>query len=325
MIENKKIYVVMPAYNESAHIAETIKLVPSFVDKIVVVDDNSSDGTDEQAKGAGDNRVVVLRNEKNLGVGGATKEGYKFALEEKADIVVKLDSDGQMDPGNIKKLIKPIVDGRADYAKGFRFHNRATLRKMPKVRLIGNLGLSYLVKLASGYWDTFDPVNGFTAIDRSALELLELDRISNCYYFETDMLCHLNNVRAVVKDVMLATHYGDEVSMLNPAKILFKFPPKLMVSFIRRIIWRYYISDFSTFSILFLFGWVLFLFGLIYGFSVWTTNAAAGVATPTGTVMVSVVPLFLGFQMLLHANLYDINNVPDAPLQNDEDDAEQDS
>ena len=315
MINDLKIYVVMPAYNESSHIGRTIELVPPFVDKIVVVDDNSSDNTSQAALQVGDERITVIRNQKNLGVGGATITGYRCALAEKADIIVKLDSDGQMDPRNILKLIKPIINCEADYAKGFRFHDRETLRRMPRIRLIGNLGLSYLVKKASGYWNIFDPTNGFTAIHRAALELLELDRISGDYFFETDMLCNLYRIQAVVKDVMLPTHYGSETSMLRPFNALFQFPPKLLWVYLQRIVWRYYIRDFSTFSVLFLFGWILFLFGLIFGLVVWIHNASRGVATPTGTVMLSVVPLFLGFQMLLQANLHDVNSVPDEPLQ----------
>jgi dolichol-phosphate mannosyltransferase len=315
MINESKIYVVMPAYNETSHIGETIKLVPLFVDKIIVVDDNSSDHTSQAALQVGDKRLVVIRNQKNLGVGGATMAGYRRSLEEKADIVVKLDSDGQMDPRNILKLISPIIAGEADYTKGFRFHDRTTLRKMPRVRLIGSLGLSYLVKMASGYWNIFDPTNGFTAIHKASLELLELDNISRDYYFETDMLCNLYRIQSVVKDVMLPTHYGSQKSMLSPFKALMQFPPKLLRAYLQRILWRYYIRDFSHFSFLFLFGWVLFLFGFIFGVVVWYVNASKGIATPTGTVMLSVVPLFLGFQMLLNASLCDVNNVPQEPLQ----------
>jgi len=309
----------MPAYNEAAHIAEVIRLVPPIVDKIIVVDDHSSDGTAEAAQAGGDARVEVISNQKNLGVGGATIGGYRRALE--ADVVVKIDADGQMDPRAIGKLVKPIVQGEADYTKGFRFHDRKTLREMPKVRLIGNLGLSYLVKMASGYWNIFDPTNGFTAIHRSTLAMLDLDNISQGYFFETDMLCNLYRVRAMVKDVLLPTHYGEEVSQLNLFKTLVQFPGKLFCAYVKRIIWQYYVRDFSTFSLLFFVGWLLLLFGIIFGATEWYINASRGIVTTTGTVMISVVPLFLGFQMLLNAVLLDVNNVPREPLQkNDTDD-----
>lgn len=315
MLKNLKVFVVMPAYNESAHIKDTISRVPSFVDKIIVIDDASSDNTSEIVRSTADERIQIIVNGQNLGVGGATIAGYRRALQEDVDIVVKLDADGQMDPNNIGKLIKPIVDCEADYTKGFRFHDRQTLRKMPKIRLFGNLGLSYLVKMASGYWNIFDPTNGFTAIHRGALELLELDNISRDYFFETDMLCSLYRLQSLVKDVMLPTHYGTETSRLSASKALIQFPAKLFFRYLQRIIWRYYVRDFSVFSILFFFGWIFFLFGLIFGAAIWYINASKGIATPTGTVMLSVVPLFLGFQMLLHANLYDVSNIPNETLQ----------
>jgi glycosyltransferase involved in cell wall biosynthesis len=305
----------MPAYNEAAHIASVICRMPSIVDKIIVVDDHSSDNTSEAAQTTSDSRVEVIRNHKNLGVGGAMVQGYHRALEDGADIVVKIDSDGQMDPQAISKLVKPIVEGGADYTKGFRFHDRQTLRKMPKVRLIGNMGLSYLAKMASGYWNIFDPTNGFTAIHQSALAMLDLNSISHDYFFETDMLCKLYRIQATVKDVLLPTHYGDETSKLSPWKTLVQFPGKLFTAYVKRILWSYYVRDFSTFSILFLVGGLLLLFGIVFGITVWHLNASKGMATSTGTVMFSVVPLFLGFQMLLQAMLHDVNSVPREPLQ----------
>jgi dolichol-phosphate mannosyltransferase len=315
MVKGFKVYTVMPAYNEAAHIADVICRIPSIVDKIIVVDDHSSDNTSEVAQATGDSRVEVIRNHKNLGVGGAMLLVYRHALVVGADIVVKIDSDGQMDPQAISKLVKPIVDGDVDYAKGFRFHDQQTLRKMPKVRLVGNMGLSYLVKMASGYWNIFDPTNGFTAIHRGALAMIDLNGVSQDYFFETDMLCKLYRVQAVVKDVLLPTHYGNETSKLSPWKTLVQFPAKLFTAYMRRILWNYYVRDFSTFSILFLVGWLLLLFGVVFGATVWYKNAVKGVVTPTGTVMLAVVPLFLGFQMLLQAVLHDVNNVPKEPLQ----------
>ncbi len=315
MVKKPKVYLVMPAYNESAHIADVIRRVPPIVDRIIVVDDHSLDNTAEAAQSVDDSRVEVIRNHENLGVGGATITGYRRSLEEGADIVAKIDSDGQMDPQMVGKLVKPVVDGVADYTKGFRFHDRRSLRKMPKIRLIGNLGLSYLVKMASGYWNIFDPTNGFTVIHRSSLELIDLDRVSHDYFFETDMLCNLYRIQATVKDVLVITHYGDEVSRLSALKVLVTFPAKLFWAYIQRIIWRYYIRDFSTFSLLFLVGWPLMLFGIIFGLITWYVNASRGIATPTGTIMFSVVPLFLGFQMILQAALLDVNSVPREPLQ----------
>lgn len=315
MVEKLKVFAVMPAYNEAAHIADVIRHIPAIVDKIIIVDDCSSDNTAEVSRATGDSRLEVIRNSENLGVGGATIVGYRRALDDGADVVVKIDSDGQMNPEAIGKLVKPVVEGNADYAKGFRFQDRETLRKIPKVRLIGNMGLSYLVKIASGYWNIFDPTNGFTAIHRTALSMIELDRLSKDYFFETDMLCNLYRIQATIKDVPEPTHYGDEVSRLSPLKALVQFPGKLLFAYLQRVVWRYYIRDFSTFSLLFLVGWILLLFGIGFGAIKWYLSASRGVVTSTGTVMLSVVPLFLGFQMVLQAVLLDVNNVPREPLQ----------
>jgi len=314
MIERYTVYVVMPAYNEAAHIAEVIRHVPAFVDKIVVVDDHSSDDTAQAVQEVRDSRIELLRNSENRGVGGATIRGYRRALKDKADIVVKIDSDGQMNPELIADLIKPIVEGKANYTKGFRFHDQETLRKIPKLRLVGNVLLSYMIKMASGYWDIFDPVNGFTAIQTNTLKLLDLDRLSKDYFFETNMLCGLYRVQAKVKDVMLPTYYGDEISNLSPLKTIFQFPNRLFLTYVRRIVWHYYIRDFSAFSLLFFAGWVLMLFGAGFGAVQWYANAAKGVLTSTGTVMISILPLVLGFQMILQAVILDIHNVPKDPL-----------
>jgi len=315
MVGELKVFVVMPAYNEAGHIAGVIRAIPPFVDGIIVVDDASSDRTGDVVNQLQQKNLQLIRHDRNLGVGAATITGYRKALDEGADIVVKLDSDGQMDPQQIQKLVRPLTEGAADYAKGFRFQDRESIRRIPKLRLIGNLALSYLVKMASGYWNIFDPTNGFTAIHKTALSMLNLDRISAGYYFETDMLCSLYQIQAVVEDVPLFTRYADEQSKLNPFKALLQFPPRLCCSFLRRILWRYYVRDFSPFSLLFLTGSVLMLFGVLFGLIKWYHGILTGIATPTGTVMLAVVPLFVGFQMFLQAIILDVNAVPARPLQ----------
>jgi glycosyltransferase involved in cell wall biosynthesis len=315
MVGELKVFVVMPAYNEAGHIADVIRAIPPLVDGIIVVDDASGDRTGDVVNQLQKQNLQLIRHGKNLGVGAATITGYRKALNEGADIVVKLDADGQMDPQQIAKLIRPLTAGSADYAKGFRFQDRKSIRRIPKLRLAGNLGLSYLVKMASGYWNIFDPTNGFTAIHKTALSMLNLDRISTGYYFETDMLCNLYQIQAVVEDVPLFTRYADEKSKLNPFKALLQFPGKLFCSFFRRIVWRYYVRDFSPFSLLFLTGSVLMLFGVVFGLIKWYHSASTGIPTPTGTVMLAVVPLFVGFQMFLQAIILDVNGVPSRPLQ----------
>jgi glycosyltransferase involved in cell wall biosynthesis len=314
-----RVFAVLPAYNEEKHIAGVIAAIPAFIDRIVVVDDASTDATATVVEGLRDPRVVLLRERTNQGVGGAMLDGYRRALELGCDVAVKVDADGQMDPGRIQSLVAPIAAGDADYTKGFRYHDPETLRRMPKVRLWGNVGLSFLTKIASGYWNIFDPTNGFTAIHRVALERIEFTRIHRDYFFETDMLANLYRMGAVVRDVYLPTYYGDETSHMSAVRTILTFPGRLFRLLLRRIAWRYFIADFSAVSLLLIVGGAMFTFGLVFGLWTWIHNATRGVATPTGTVMLAAVPFILGFQMLLQALVIDVANVPQIPLQNQRD------
>jgi len=310
-----KIFVVIPAYNESKHIGDVIGRIPPEVWRILVVDDCSTDGTGEVVESLADSRVELIRHERNRGVGGAMVTGYRRALEAGADVVVKIDGDGQMDPEEILRLVGPIRRGEADYSKGFRFHDSGNVRDMPRVRLAGNLGLSFLTKAASGYWDVFDPTSGFTAIHRLALSRINLDSLERGYFFETDMLIRLYRLQAVVRDVEISNRYADEKSHLSPFKMVFVFLPRLLGAMFRRVVRRYFINDFTAVSLFITFGLPLFLFGLLFGLYHWIANVAANVDTPVGTVMLAVLALFFGFELLLQALVLDVANVPRRPLQ----------
>jgi hypothetical protein len=186
---------------------------------------------------------------------------------------------------------------------------------MPKARLVGNLALSFMTKAASGYWNVFDPTNGFTAIGRAALGQLRLDRLSKGYFFETDMLIQLYRCRAVVADVPMKTRYGSERSDLSLTRTFFTFPPRLARALASRLLWEYFISDFTACSAFLLSGMLLFTFGFVFGAYHWITGYLTHAANPTGTVMLAAVPLILGFQLLLQAAVLDIQNVPRVPLQ----------
>ncbi|MBN2384300.1 glycosyltransferase family 2 protein [bacterium] len=309
------IAVVIPAYNEADHVAGVIAGIPDIVDLIVLVDDGSTDETSNMALHSGDSRLQVLRHEQNLGVGAAMISGYNLALEKGAEIIVKMDGDGQMDPGQVTRLITPISAGLADYTKGFRFHDPENVRQMPFVRLLGNVILSFLTKIVSGYWNVFDPTSGFTAIHRVAMRRLNIDRLDPGYFFETDMLIQLYKTRAVVQDVHISTKYGQEVSQLKPFNILMTFPGKYIKAFCSRILISYFITDFTAVSLFLVLGIPLFLFGFLFGLYHWITNLYAHVATATGTIMIAVVSLLFGFQFLLQAVVLDINNFPRTPLQ----------
>jgi dolichol-phosphate mannosyltransferase len=215
-----------------------------------------------------------------------------------------------MNPRDIPALIAPILEGRADFAKGCRFHHPSELQTMPRIRLLGNIGLTFLTKLASGYWHLLDPQNGFLAFRADILRRLPLHRLARGYFFENDMLIRLNVLQARAADVALPSRYLDETSSLRPGRALLEFPFRLVAGFWRRVFWRYVFYDVSPAAVFLLFGSLLFAFGFLYGGYHWIANAIRGVPTPTGTVIVAAVPLILGFQLLLEAVVLDIQNSP---------------
>ncbi len=240
--------------------------------------------------------------------------GYKKALELGAQIVVKIDGDGQMDMDHLPVLLKPLIDGRADYTKGNRFRDFKSLQQMPFIRRVGNMGLAFLAKAATGYWNMFDPTNGFNAIRSEALAELPLEKIDRTYYFETSMLANLYLIGAVVKDVPMPARYQGEVSSLLIHRILFEFPQKLFTTFLRRLVLKNFIYDFSMGSIYLLSGLPLLIFGLIFGIYKWLRYASIGVPAPTGTVMIPTLSVLLGIQLLLSAIEIDLRSIPTEPL-----------
>ncbi len=215
-----------------------------------------------------------------------------------------------MDLGQIPALVRPLLLNKADYVKGNRFVDFKALRSMPKLRLIGNSVLSFVLKVVSGNWHIMDPTNGYTAINALALKRINLDEISKRYFFESDMLINLNIHKCVVKDVPMSAFYGDEESSLSVRKVLFQFPFYLLRGFVKRIVLKYFIYDFNMASIYILFGFPMLIWGLFFGAYQWWIHATAGAITPTGTVMLSVLPLILGTQLILQAITIDINSIP---------------
>lgn len=309
------IVVVIPAYNEAAHIEGVISAIPKFVDCILAVNDASTDKTADVLASIEDPRLQIITHERNCGVGGAVLSGYRRALELGADIVVKVDGDGQMDPGDIARLISPIENNLADYCKGVRFRDPEVVSKMPKIRFLGNLGLSFLTKAASGYWNIFDPTNGFTAIGNKALALLNFDHLDQGFFFETHMLTELYHVNAVTLDVPIRTRYGNETSHLGVTHALMTFPMHLARALVKRITRRYFIDDFSAFSVFLISGLLLSGWGLVFGLYNWIANLIRGVETPAGTVMLAALPFLLGSQLLIQSVVLDIANVPKTPIR----------
>jgi len=204
MYRQLRICVVIPAFNEEDAVAGAVLSVPDFVDSIVVIDDASTDATKERVP----SNATVIRHTVNRGVGAAIATGYRYAMEEGADIAVVMAGDGQMDPCDLPPLLDPLVDGRADYCKGNRFAHKELLVQMPNIRVLGNALLSLATKVTSGYWQLFDSQCGYTAIRCETLAQLELDKLFPRYGYPNDMLAHLHCVNARVKDVPVRPIYG---------------------------------------------------------------------------------------------------------------------
>jgi len=312
-IELPAVAVVIPAYRAARTIENVIAGVPSFVRHIVVVDDGSPDETADVVRRAGDPRVELVAHETNQGVGGAVMTAYQRAVQLGAEIIAKMDADGQMDPDYLLQLITPIVLGEADYTKGNRFLHERELRAMPGRRRFGNSGLSFMTKLASGYWSVFDPTNGYTAIHASLVPLLATASVAKRFFFESSMLLNLSLLRAVVRDVYIPARYGAG-SHLSESRAAVQFPFQLFRGFLRRLRLQYFVRDFTAVSLYIVFGLVLTLFGTVWGLWHFLISAQSGVVATTGTVMIAVLPLIVGVQLLLQAVTLDIQSAPTMPL-----------
>ncbi len=314
--ETHTIGVIIPYYNAAKHIENVVNKLPVFISKVIIVDDCGKEPIPESlvAQSKTSDRIVIVKNEKNLGVGGATKHGFQKAIELELDYAIKVDADDQMDSSYIPDLLKPLIENKAEYAKGNRFKDFKALKQMPFVRKIGNLGLSFLTKVASGYWNNFDPTNGFFAIKVDVLKQLDFTNIHRDYYFESSLIAELYFQDARIKDVPMPANYGDEKSSMKVWQIPFIFIPKLTKTFIKRIFKSYFIYDFNIASVYLLFGFPMFLFGMIYGIYNWVHYATLGEFTPTGTIMLITVSLILGFQLLLQAIQYDILKAPKSDI-----------
>ena len=318
MILRPMLAVVIPCYRASRHVAGVLARIDAAVDRIYVVDDGCPERCgDVVSQSTADARVVVLRHGENRGVGAAVVTGYEAALRDGATIVVKLDADGQMDPGEMHRLVAPLAAGRADYAKGNRFYDLAYLAAMPRLRLLGNALLSLVNKISSGYWNVMDPTNGYTAIHRAALEALPLDKLDAGYFFESDMLFRLYTVRAVVRDVPLPARYGDESSSLRIGRVALAFPVKYAAATAKRIFYCYFLRDFNAGTLQLVLGLLLAGAGTAFGVWKWVTSDVTGFPATSGTVMVAALPVLVGVQLLLGALQFDIQNVPRTPLSAD--------
>lgn len=309
------IAVVIPCYRATRHVLGVISSMPDCVGRIYVVDDACPDGSGRLvAERCSDPRVTVVWNEVNVGVGGAVLAGYTRALEDGAGVLVKVDGDGQMDPSLIPNFVEPILSGEADYTKGNRFYDLTGIGRMPPVRLIGNAVLSFMSKLSTGYWDIFDPNNGYTALHAEVAKRLPFDKISKRYFFETDMLFRLGTLRAVVLDIPMDSHYADEISSLSVPRVIGEFTGKHVRNFFKRIFYSYYLRDMSVASLELVAGVLLIGFGAAYGLAHWIRSYDTNAVTTAGTVMLAALPILVGLQFVLAFLGYDIASVPRRPI-----------
>lgn len=305
------IAVVIPCYRSGDLVLDVIRRIGPEVGWIFVVDDCCpiQTGKTVLAKSS-DPRVTVLFHAENQGVGGAVITGYEAAMKTPALVAVKIDGDGQMAPELIPQLCHLILSGQADYVKGNRFHLAGRVAQMPMLRLIGNVGLSFMTKASSGYWQLFDPTNGYTAIHTRVLAELDTSKIARRYFFESDMLFRLNLLRAVVGEMPMQAVYEGEPSSLSPMKVLLPFLKGNVINFFKRIFYRYFVSDFSLASLELVAAIPLLAFGILYGADHFVANRLSGATASAGTVMASALPIIVGFQLLLSWLGYDVSNQP---------------
>lgn len=297
MIKNNKILVVIPVFKIQNNVFDLLGKIPEQIDKVIIIDDKCPFQTGKKIENqiAINSKIKIIFNNKNLGVGGAVKKGYIYGLEKNFDVIVKIDGDGQMDPQEIIELINPLIDDGYDYSKGNRFLANNKISNYPKTRFYGNIMLSFLTKLSSGYWDIFDPINGFTAIKSDIIRNINLANVDNRYFFETDMLFNLNIKNYTVKDVPVNVKYfQNHTQNLNIFKETFNFSIKNFVRFFLRINKKYLNHNFSITS---LFGSLFILssiFTILYGGgNYFYYSIIQKVLAPTGIVISSFFGFFL--------------------------------
>lgn len=320
MLDNKKIAVVVPAYNEAKQIGIVIETMPDFVDRIVIVDDNSNDGMSSvvldyiqkdtskkssfpyfpdnvkenlfnrseifmQNKMVSDiglytpsvilntneetDRIILIQNKKNAGVGGGIARGYKWCLDHGIHVVAVMAGDGQMDPDELYDICKPVVDGEADYTKGNRLRHPSSWYTIPKVRFFGNSILSILTKIASGYWKVSDTQTGYTAISLDALKSIQIHKIYPSYGMPNDIMVRLNTESKSLKEVTIKPVYDvGEKSKMKIFKVIPRVSFLLFKLFFYRLFRKYLFKEFHPLFISYIVSIVLFIASIPYGIKI---------------------------------------------------------
>jgi len=304
----KSVATVVPSYNEESQIARVIETMPAFVDHIVIVNDASRDRTADVVTGnqKRDGRVVLINHEVNQGVGGAIATGYNWARDRGVDVAVVMAGDGQMAPEDLPNLLDPVVNDEADYSKGNRLFTGEAFKEIPKIRYFGNAALSFLTKIASGYWHIADSQTGYTAISKKALQTIDWDKMYKRYGQPNDLLVRLNIYRFRVRDVPIKPVYNvGEISRLKIRKVLFTISWLLVKLFLWRMKEKYIIRDFHPLIFFYMLGVVLFgLSGVLFVrmLYLWLRMGFA----PELTAIAWMFSFGLGLQCLFFAMWFDM-------------------
>ena len=310
-----RIGVVVPCYRVRDRVLDVLGNIGSEASAIYIVDDCCPERSGEHVeRNAADKRIRIIQHAENTGVGGAVVSGYYAAIKDGMDVIVKIDGDGQMDPALLLQFVAPVIEGWADYTKGNRFYDLEHFRHMPAVRLFGNAVLSFMAKASTGYWNIFDPTNGYTAINARVAAHLPLDKLSRRYFFETDMLFRLNTLRAVVVDVPMHAVYEDEGSTLRVKRVVGEFLVKHIGNLGKRIFYNYFLRDMSAASFELVAGVALLSFGVVFGAWKWVAAVHQLTGAPLGTIMLAALPTLVGLQLILAFLNFDVANVPVRPV-----------
>ncbi len=305
---NISLAVVIPAFHAERSISAVIAAVPAFVEQIIVVDDASPDATGKVVQDLANPRVILLTHEHNQGVGGAMVTGFRKALDLGVEYIAKIDADGQMDPSHLDRFVEVAEEHGCDYVKANRFGHIESLSTMPSPRFYGNIALTFFTKFVSGYWNVFDPQNGYLMISRRMLLRLNLETIDRSYFFENSMLINLNIMRAKIGEIYIPAKYGDEVSSMRLTRIAWSFPLKLINGYVYRVYQKYVFRSLSPYALFVACGTALLTWAVVWGGVAWYESWSTRVVATTGTIMLALLPFLMGWSLLLEALVLDVHD-----------------
>ena len=308
----EKIGCLIPCFRGGPITLSLIDKALKFTDYVILIDDACPNQTGQLAEErfASTDKVKVLFNSHNQGVGKSCQHGIRFLLENDCTIIIKIDADGQMDPNLIPSLIQPIIEGKAEAVKGNRFTSVDDFLSMPKIRIIGNLGLSFLNKISTGYWELFDPTNGFIAFKSSALKRVRIEKTDNRYFFESDLLFQSSLAQVTFAQISMSSVYGNEISSLRPMRELRRFASKHLVNFFKRLIYQYFLLDFNAGSLELLGGSIGFMLTTIFSLKLFISGILYNKYATSGESGLFAVLSIMTMQMFIAFLYYDATQQP---------------